>query len=109
VTFRSPYAALGVAHELGFPSHRQVFAITALETLACGLQAIATSAPDNIAQRVGIQRSRSMLCEPTAECLVESIGRVLAWDDEAAGAVEAWLGQLGWNAVSERIAKTVLA
>lgn len=104
------YSALKAARVFVFPSAREGFGIAVLEALACGLPVITTSAPDNLARHLVKRSDRSVVCAPEAGALADAVREVLERSPHAAVASEdEWLSEFDWRAITDSVAKAVLA
>jgi glycosyltransferase involved in cell wall biosynthesis len=101
------FALLKAARVFVFPSEREGFGIAALEALACGLPVVTTSAPDNLARHLVARSARGVVCAPEAAALARAIARALDGGGRSA-AVEPWVREHDWDAVTDRVAEAVL-
>jgi glycosyltransferase involved in cell wall biosynthesis len=102
------YALMKAAKVFVFPSAREGFGISVLEALACGLDVVTTSDPDNLAQHLAERSARGMVCEPTAKAVAEATRRLLAAPGQRAGedpsGTDAWLADYDWDTMTDRVA-----
>lgn len=101
------YGHLKAASAFVFPSEREGFGIALLEALASGLPVITTSAPDNLARHLATRSPRGIVCEASSEALAGAIASVLD-NGSPVGANDDWIGEFGWEAVTDRVAEAVL-
>jgi glycosyltransferase involved in cell wall biosynthesis len=101
------YSLMKSARVAVFPTAREGFGIAVLEAIACDLPVVTTSAPDNLAQYLVAQSSKGVVCGATAVAIADALRRLLAQDEDQAGAPafqDEWLENHGWDAVADRVA-----
>jgi glycosyltransferase involved in cell wall biosynthesis len=96
------YALMKAAKVFVFPSAREGFGISVLEALACGLDVLTTSDPDNLSRHLAERSARGAVCEPTANAVAEATQRLLTCPRP--GAAEAWLADYDWDTMTDRVA-----
>lgn len=102
------YSYIKAAKVFVLPSAREGFGIAALEALACGVQVVTTSAPDNLAQHLVARSARGIVCHPSASAIADSVKRLLAEPPIISGGrardTDAWLTEYSWEAVADKVA-----
>lgn len=105
------YSYIKAAKIFVLPSAREGFGIAALEALACGVQVVTTSAPDNLAQHFVARSARGVVCDPSASAIADSVKRLLADSPIISGGrgrdADAWLVEYSWDAVAEKVAQAL--
>jgi glycosyltransferase involved in cell wall biosynthesis len=99
---REVYALMKAAKVFVFPSAREGFGISVLEALACGLDVVTTSDPDNLAKHLAQRSARGVVCEPTAKAVADATLRLLT--EPRQDGVEAWLADYDWDTMTDRVA-----
>ena len=102
------YSLVKAARVFVFPSEREGFGVAALEALACGVTAVTTSAPDNLAAALVRESGAGVVCAPGAAALAGAVRDLLGRDD-APAPDDAWLRGHDWDAVSDRVMTAVRA
>lgn len=93
------------------PSAREGFGIAVLEALACGLPAVTTSDPDNLAMHLVARSPRGVICDSTASAIADAVKPLLVdhesprGDDSRDG--ELWLAEYNWDAMADRVIKAL--
>jgi glycosyltransferase involved in cell wall biosynthesis len=98
------YALMKAAKVFVFPSEREGFGISVLEALACGLNVVTTSAPDNLSQHLAERSARGVVCEPSAAALAEATRRLLTGPGREPGDADPWLADYDWDTMTDRVA-----
>jgi glycosyltransferase involved in cell wall biosynthesis len=104
------YSLVKSARAFVSPSDREGFGIAVLEALACGVQVVTTSAPNNLAQYLVSRSSRGTICEPSAQALADAIKSVLSSSDSpalGAGDQDPWLTEYRWESITPEVAKAL--
>jgi glycosyltransferase involved in cell wall biosynthesis len=103
------YGLIKAARVAVFPTTREGFGIAVLESIACGVPVVTTSAPDNLAQHLVQRSANGVVCAPTAVAIAEALRAKLAQTDgqlaEVPAARDAWLAEHGWDAAADRVAQ----
>jgi glycosyltransferase involved in cell wall biosynthesis len=100
------YSLVKAARVFVLPSAREGFGIAVLEALACGVQVVTTSAPDNLAQHLVARSSRGTICDSTAPAIAAAIKPLLATSRSSPATDsgdEAWLADYSWDATTDRV------
>jgi glycosyltransferase involved in cell wall biosynthesis len=102
------YALMKAAKVFVFPSAREGFGISVLEALACGLNVVTTSAPDNLARHLAERSAHGVICEPSAPAVAEATRRLLTGLDQRPGrerpGTDPWLADYDWDTMTDRVA-----
>jgi len=98
------YGMLKAAKICVFPSEREGFGIAVLESLACGMPVITTSATDNMARHLVMRSARGTVCEPSMEGLVSAIRATITSGDYGPVHPESWLDEYSWDGAASRVA-----
>jgi glycosyltransferase involved in cell wall biosynthesis len=93
------------------PSAREGFGIAVLEALACGLPAVTTSDPDNLAMHLVARSPRGVICDSTASAIADAVKPLLVdhespRDDDSRDG-ELWLAEYNWDAMADRVMKAL--
>ncbi len=102
------YALMKAAKVFVFPSAREGFGISVLEALACGLNVVTTSDPDNLARHLAARSAHGVICDPSAAAVAEATARLLAGPGPRPGRercdADPWLADYDWDAMTDRVA-----
>ncbi len=102
------YALMKAAKVFVFPSAREGFGISVLEALACGLNVVTTSDPDNLARHRAARSAHGVICDPSAAAVAEATARLLAGPGPRPGRercdADPWLADYDWDAMTDRVA-----
>jgi glycosyltransferase involved in cell wall biosynthesis len=102
------YALVKAAKVAVFPSAREGFGAAMLEALACGVQVVTTSSPDNLAQYLATQSTRGHVCKPSAAAIADEVGHLLAEPSrESAQDQDRWLVDHTWDAVAKKVTEAL--
>jgi glycosyltransferase involved in cell wall biosynthesis len=108
------YSLIKAAEVAVFPSEREGFGLAVLESIACGVSVVTTSAPDNLAQYLVARSATGIVCAPSAEAIADAIRVLLEGpadgtvaSDSERGAQEAWLAEHGWDCAADQVARAL--
>ncbi len=107
-THEELFGALKSARAAVFPSEREGFGVALLEALACGVDVLTTSAPDNLSRYLVTSSGGGEVCAPTVSSLADAVESVLSAPDDRYQVSDAWLSNYGWDAVADRVASVLL-
>jgi glycosyltransferase involved in cell wall biosynthesis len=99
------YAFLKAGRVFLAPSEREGFGIAVLEALACGLEVVTTTAPDNLARHLVERSGSGTVCEPTLDALANAVRPYLAqpYAYAAAETRNTWIEEYDWAPVAARV------
>jgi glycosyltransferase involved in cell wall biosynthesis len=100
------YELVKAAKVFVLPSAREGFGIAVLEALACGVDVVTTSAPDNLAQHLVARSSHGTICDSTASAIADAVKLLLADRGSSAGedsGDDLWMAEYNWDAMVERV------
>jgi glycosyltransferase involved in cell wall biosynthesis len=93
-------------------SAREGFGMAVLEAIACGVQVLTTSDPDNLAQHLVADYSRGAVCEPAVEAVAARVQELLAPAPQPAdgeNGTDGWVAAYDWSAMAGRLAEAYFA
>jgi len=101
------FALIKAGRVFVLPSEREGFGIAILESLACGVPVVTTSAPDNLSQHLVTRSQRGLVSEHTPAALAMTIGTALSAQDDLDGEDpwlgDPWVGDYSWDAIAAQI------
>jgi glycosyltransferase involved in cell wall biosynthesis len=98
------YSLVKAAKVAVFPSAREGFGAAVLEALACGVEVVTTSSPDNFGQYLAQQSTRGHVCEPSAAAIADKVVSLLAETPaQSAQNLDPWLADYTWDAMATRV------
>lgn len=101
------YELVKAAKVFVLPSAREGFGIAVLEALACGVDVVTTSAPDNLAQHLVARSAHGTICDSTASAIADAVKPLLAARGSSAGEdsgdADLWMAEYNWDAMVERV------
>lgn len=101
------YALMKAAEVFVSPSAREGFGISVLEALACGLNVVTTSDPDNLARHLAERSAHGVICEPSAGAIAEATRQLLtapARRRREPRGTDPWLADYDWDTMTDRVA-----
>jgi glycosyltransferase involved in cell wall biosynthesis len=108
------YSLVKAAEVAVFPSAREGFGLAVLESIACNVAVVTTSAPDNLARHLVAHSANGTVCAPSAEAIADAIRALLekpaagrAESHAERGAQDAWLAEHGWDFAADQVARAL--